>query len=413
MSYIGRQPQIGNFQICDAISTVNNQAAYTMQVGSVNVIPETAQNMIVSLNGVIQKGGGTNPSYTVAGAVITFSSALVTGDVINFIQILGSVLDLGTPSDDTVTAVKLSSNAVTTAKINNDAVTVDKLNLISTGSVPSLEAKGTSGVTEGYIQLNCAENTHGIKIKSPPHSASASYTLTMPNNDGDANQFLQTNGSGVLSFASATPADNSITLAKMASGTDGNIISYDTSGNPVAVATGNDGQVLTSAGAGAIPTFETLPVGGITQTDAWRITADTSTEGDITANWERSDAPSFGKIGSGLSQSSGIFTFPATGLYLVEYRAGFKCSSGSEYATTILYATINNSSYANVDATHLRIYDNEFENTARTQGFINCTNTSNVKVKFNWSGSGSNLVLQGDSDSQVTGASFIRLGDSV
>ena len=207
MSYIGRKPTVGNFQICDAISVVNNQAAYTMQVGSVNVLPETANHMIVSLNGVIQK---PNSSYTIAGAVITFSSALVTGDVINFIQILGSVLDLGVPSDDTVTASKLSSNAVTTAKINNDAVTVDKLNLISTGSVPSLEAKGTSGVTEGYIQLNCAENTHGIKIKSPPHSAGASYTLTMPNNDGDANQFLQTNGSGVLSFAAAggdnTPA---------------------------------------------------------------------------------------------------------------------------------------------------------------------------------------------------------------
>ena len=43
----------------------------------------------------------------------------------------------------------------------------------------------------------------------------------------------------------------------MASGTDGNIISYDASGNPVAVATGNDGQVLTSAGAGAPPVFET------------------------------------------------------------------------------------------------------------------------------------------------------------
>ena len=57
-------------------------------------------------------------------------------------------------------------------------------------------------------------------------------------------------------------ADNAITLAKMASGTDGNIISYDASGNPVAIATGNDGQVLTSAGAGAQPAFETLPVGG-------------------------------------------------------------------------------------------------------------------------------------------------------
>ena len=54
-----------------------------------------------------------------------------------------------------------------------------------------------------------------------------------------------------------TPAvtDDSVTLAKMAPGTDGNIISYDASGNPVAVATGSAGQVLTSAGAGAPPTF--------------------------------------------------------------------------------------------------------------------------------------------------------------
>ena len=51
--------------------------------------------------------------------------------------------------------------------------------------------------------------------------------------------------------------DNIVTLAKMASGTDGNIISYDASGNPVAIATGNDGQVLTSTGAGSPPAFET------------------------------------------------------------------------------------------------------------------------------------------------------------
>lgn len=51
-------------------------------------------------------------------------------------------------------------------------------------------------------------------------------------------------------------ANDIITLAKMASGTDGNIISYDASGNPVAIATGSDGQVLTSAGAGSPPAFE-------------------------------------------------------------------------------------------------------------------------------------------------------------
>mgnify|MGYP003127428140 CR=1 FL=1 len=57
--------------------------------------------------------------------------------------------------------------------------------------------------------------------------------------------------------------DNIVTLAKMASGTDGNIISYDASGNPVAIATGNDGQVLTSTGAGSPPAFETLPASGL------------------------------------------------------------------------------------------------------------------------------------------------------
>ena len=41
MAYIGQSPSIGNFQVCDAISVVNGQAAYTMQVSSVNVVPET------------------------------------------------------------------------------------------------------------------------------------------------------------------------------------------------------------------------------------------------------------------------------------------------------------------------------------------------------------------------------------
>jgi len=58
-------------------------------------------------------------------------------------------------------------------------------------------------------------------------------------------------------ITTAKVTDNAITLAKMASGTDGNIISYDASGNPVAIATGNDGQVLTSTGAGSPPAFET------------------------------------------------------------------------------------------------------------------------------------------------------------
>ena len=61
---------------------------------------------------------------------------------------------------------------------------------------------------------------------------------------------------------SITPGDNTVTLAKMAGGTDGNLISYDANGDPVAVATGNAGQILTSAGAGAPPTFADPAAGG-------------------------------------------------------------------------------------------------------------------------------------------------------
>ena len=106
MAYIGKQPVVGNFQVCDAISVVNGQAAYTMQVASANVEPENANHMLVSLNGVLQKPGS---SFTISGATITFASNLVTNDVIDFIILLGDTLNVGTPSDSTVSLAKLTA----------------------------------------------------------------------------------------------------------------------------------------------------------------------------------------------------------------------------------------------------------------------------------------------------------------
>ena len=217
MSYIGKSPIVGNFQVCDAISVVNGQAAYTMQVGSANVSPESANNMIVSLNGVIQK---PNSAYTISGATITFASNLASGDVIDFIQLLGDVLDIGTPSDGTVTSGKLASNSVTTAKITdanvttakvaNSAINNAKTNFVSTSSAAGLQIKG-DGTTDGTLQLNCSQNSHGIKFASPAHSSSQSYTLKFPTGNVTANKFLKvasvsgsgTSGVGQLSFADA------------------------------------------------------------------------------------------------------------------------------------------------------------------------------------------------------------------
>ena len=106
-------------------------------------------------------------------------------------------------ADGLITTAKLASTSVTTAKVNTAAITTDKLDLISTVSVPAVTAKGTPSVSDGYIQLNCEQNSHGIKLKSPPHSAAQSYTLTFPSTAPTDGTFLQTNSSGVLSFASA------------------------------------------------------------------------------------------------------------------------------------------------------------------------------------------------------------------
>ena len=119
MSYIGKQPVVGNFQKCDAISVVNGQAAYTLNVGGAAVTPENANHMLVSLNGVLQAPGD---SFTISGSTLTFASNLATGDVIDFVIILGDVLDLGTPSDNSISTAKLVANSVTAAKFNADVI---------------------------------------------------------------------------------------------------------------------------------------------------------------------------------------------------------------------------------------------------------------------------------------------------
>ena len=109
MAYIGKEPIVGNFQKCDAISVVNGQAAYTLQVSSTNVVPESANHMLVSLNGILQ---APVTSFSVSGSTLTFASNLATGDVIDFVILLGNVLDLGTPSDGTVTNAKLAQDII-------------------------------------------------------------------------------------------------------------------------------------------------------------------------------------------------------------------------------------------------------------------------------------------------------------
>jgi len=122
-------------------------------------------------------------------------------------------------ADDAVDTAEIADSAVETAQINDNAVTTAKTYFISTSSVPGVTSYGDGNMQDGYIQLNCSQNSHGIKLKGPPHSAGADYTLTFPNNDGSANEMLLTNGSGVLSWSTVgtnTLAADAVTGAKIA-----------------------------------------------------------------------------------------------------------------------------------------------------------------------------------------------------
>jgi hypothetical protein len=298
MAYIGREPQVGNFQVCDAISVVNGQAAYTMQVSSVNVSPETANHMIVSLNGIIQAPGS---SYTVSGSTITFASNLVTGDVINFIHILGSVLDLGVPSNDTVGA----------AQIKDDLI---------------------SGSTE---------------LASEP---------------ADTDEFL-----------------------------------------------------VSDAGTLKRIDYSLIKGGGITGADQWRQTANLSGNVEpITANLERNDTAGYGSIGSAMTVSSGIFTFPSTGIWRVEAVFAFYANAstdGNMYG--YIQSTQNNSSY--IDQVEIHMFAAANDNGVSVPGYFmfDVTDTSTHKVRFTQKNFGNTGDLSyGNTDRNMTYFTFTRLGDT-
>ena len=136
--------------------------------------------------------------------------------------------------------------------------------------------------------VNASAAIAGSKLAAASGSAagsmSAAHYTKVEGIAASANNYTHPNHSGDVTSSAdgaTTIADNAVTLAKMAGGTDGQIITYDASGDPVAVGPGTDGQVLTSTGAGSPPAFESIPASGIAS-----LVADTSPQlgGDLDTN---------------------------------------------------------------------------------------------------------------------------------
>jgi len=155
---------------------------------------------------------------------------------------------------------------------------------------------------------------------------------------------------------------------------------------------------------------------GITEADMWRITtsftvATTGTE--LTSNWERVDTDGFGYIGTGMSQSSGIFTFPTTGVYLIEFNNAYRQTvNQADYCNAQILTTLDNSSYGIASSSDSASSQNMY-NTNTVQFIFNVSSTANRKCKFRMEAQVTTVTVQANTDANITYVSFIRLGDSV
>ena len=182
-----------------------------------------------------------------------------------------------------------------------------------------------------------------------------------------------------------------------------------------AVVTGKitDGTIAAGDIAGGV-----IPAGGITEHDTWRITSAFQGDADpITSNWERADRSTQGHLGTGMSQSSGVFTFPSTGWWEVTFTAEWFYSSDSRYGSTTIQGTIDNGSnwlqLANAS-------DGIYPITGGANAYASCTTTSifdvtdvsNVKARFSVGVEDNSMYTQGSSNINHTYVTFIRLGDT-
>ena len=187
----------------------------------------------------------------------------------------------------------------------------------------------------------------------------------------------------------------------------------DTAGNNIinenadTITIGASGDTIALAG-----TTVTGITQGITEADQFRLTADISNpSGDISSNLERVDDATFAKIGTGMTESSGIYTFPSTGLYLVTLITQTTAINDAAMVVTMQSSSNSGTSYDDIANSMSGIASGSINVTMSIGTFVNVTNASTFRVKFA-SSSFASGTLKGDTSKTETGFTFIRLGDS-
>jgi len=263
---------------------------------------------------------------------------------------------------------------------------------------------GTSGDTV-TIPTGVTLDASNATTSLPATVVTTDGTQTLTNKSIAASQLTGT----------ITPSDGTVTGAKL----NNDIISAQT--ELASEPADTDEFLVSDAGTLKRIDYSLIKGGGITVADQFRLTAQksvTSTGSDITANWERIDGSGQGTLGSGMTESSGIFSFPETGIYYIVVNLGFFDTTAnqndSRYFEFKINATTNNSSYntiSRMNSSLKYISDHTYQNLS-VSTFFDVTNTSTHKIKFTVESQNNTFIAGSTSLNESNDFTFIRLGDT-
>ena len=174
---------------------------------------------------------------------------------------------------------------------------------------------------------------------------------------------------------------------------------------------GSDKTITLPNTTGTMALTSDISAGGLTEADNWRLTTTVSSNTNPVTNWERGDSLLQGSyVGTGMTESSGIWTFPATGIYLINLFASLvHITSGATCGLTIYATNDGGSTYSTIAVIGSKGSD-EYQNQALST-FVDITDTSLCKIKVGVAFGGSGQ-LAGSTTSNSTTLTFLKLGDT-
>ena len=417
MGLLGATGVIGDIEtVADNVASVSTTAT---NIADVNNFADVYQIDDFSPSAPTTDGGGN----AVAKGDLAFDTTANVVKAYNGSEwIVATVADVALLAGATFTGAVVFDNTLTT-----NSTTIFNTAPVFNGGIKEQASTNITGTITDTYYLSLAYvltgdvTLSGTNILGKVADGTTNISLT---NDGSTRTI---SGSGTLILNGLLLEENkrelphqSINFVKhLQTGTDGELITWDASGNPAAVAVGTSSHVLTSGGAGVAPTFQAAAGGGITHASQWRIhTGFAGSAAPIGGSglpghdgWEEVDAPvGFGVMGASMTEADGIFTFPTDGYWLVDFKPRARGNAGAARCYCEIFTTTDNSTYATTGVAETWLAGTNDHSTAYTNYIFDVTSTSTHKVQFRiYQDNSSNTFIATDTNN-YNSVSFIRIG---